>query len=300
MKLESSAYKHILDNLSDGIYFLDTCRKITYWNKGAETITGYSAAEVIGRSCSENILVHIDQQGNQLCYEQCPAAHALVDGQRHEAEIFLRHKQGYRLPVRTCIDPIVSSDGKIIGVVELFTDISSSMVLRRQVHELEQMALFDGMTEIGNRRYAQMNLHARFNERKRYGWDFGLLFIDIDKFKSCNDSHGHDAGDRVLKMVAKTLGSNIRPFDVACRLGGDEFVVILVHIDPEGLFSSAEKLRTLVSQSAFFENNEQIHVTVSIGATLVQDTDTVETLMQRADALMYRSKKTGCNKVSID
>jgi diguanylate cyclase (GGDEF)-like protein/PAS domain S-box-containing protein len=300
MKLESSAYKKILDNLSDGIYFLDTSRRITYWNKGAETITGYSATEVIGRGCSDNILVHIDQQGNQLCNKQCPAAHALVDGQRHEAEVFLRHKQGYRLPVRTCIDPILSSDGKIIGVVELFTDISSSMALRQQVHELEHMALFDAMTEIGNRRYAQMNLHARFNERNRYGWDFGLLFIDIDRFKLCNDSHGHDAGDRVLKMVAKTLSSNIRPFDVACRLGGDEFVVILVHIDREGLFSSAEKLRTLVSQSAFFENNKQIHVTVSIGATLVQDTDTAETLMQRADALMYRSKKTGCNKVSID
>jgi diguanylate cyclase (GGDEF)-like protein/PAS domain S-box-containing protein len=300
MKLELSKYKHILDNLCDGIYFLDTNRKITYWNKGAETITGYSSAEVIGRGCSDNILVHIDQHGNQLCYEQCPAAHTLVDGQRHEAEVFLRHKQGYRLPVRTCIDPIVSSDGKIIGVVELFTDISSSMVLRQQVNELEQMALFDGMTEIGNRRYAQMNLHARFNERKRYGWDFGLLFIDVDKFKQCNDSHGHDAGDRVLKMVAKTLSNNIRPFDVACRLGGDEFVVILVHIDPEGLFSSAEKLRTLISQSAFFENNDKIHVTVSIGATLVQNNDTVETLMQRADTLMYRSKKTGCNKVSIE
>ena len=300
MKLELTEYKHILDNLCDGIYFLDRNRKITYWNKGAETITGYSAAEVIGRGCSDNILVHIDQQGNQLCCEQCPAAKALVDGQRHEAEVFLRHKQGYRLPVRTCIDPIVSSDGIIIGAVELFTDISSSMALREQVHELEKMALFDGMTEIGNRRYAQMNLHARFNERKRYGWDFGLMFIDIDRFKLCNDSHGHDVGDRVLKMVAKTLSSNIRPFDVACRLGGDEFVVILVHIDPEGLFSSAEKLRTLVGQSAFFENNEQIHVTVSIGATLVQDTDTAETLMQRADALMYRSKKTGCNKVSID
>ncbi len=300
MKLELTEYKHILDNLCDGIYFLDRNRKITYWNKGAETITGYSSAEVIGRGCSDNILVHIDQQGTQLCREQCPAAKALIDGQRHEAEVFLRHKQGYRLPVRTCIDPIVNSDGIIIGAVELFTDISSSMALREQVHELEKMALFDGMTEIGNRRYAQMNLHARFNERKRYGWDFGLMFIDIDRFKLFNDSHGHDVGDRVLKMVAKTLSSNIRSFDVACRWGGDEFVVMLVHIDPEGLFSTAEKLRTLVGQSAFFENNEQIHVTVSIGATLVQDNDTTETLMQRADSLMYRSKKAGCNKVSID
>lgn len=300
MKLELNVYKHILDNLCDGIYFLDRNRKITYWNKGAEKITGYSAAEVIGRGCSDNILVHIDQQGNQLCCEQCPAAHALVDGQRHEAEVFLRHKQGYRLPVRTCIDPIVSSDGKIIGAVELFTDISSSIALRQQVHELEQIALFDSMCEIGNRRYAQMNLHARFNERKRYGWDFGLIFIDIDSFKLFNDSHGHDVGDRVLKMIAKTLSSNIRSFDVACRWGGDEFVIILVHIDPEELLSSAEKLRTLVGQSAFSENEEQMQVRVSMGATLVRDDDTPETLVQRADTLMYRGKKNGGNCVTVD
>ncbi len=300
MKLELSVYKHILDNLCDGIYFLDTNRKITYWNKGAEQITGYSSDEVMGRCCSDNILVHIDQQGNQLCCDKCPAADTLLDGQRHEAELYLRHKQGYRLPVRACIDPIIDTDGTIIGAVELFTDISSSMALRQQVHELEQMALFDSMTEIGNRRYAQMNLHARFNEKKRYGWNFGLMFIDIDQFKLFNDSHGHAVGDRVLKMIAKTLASNIRPFDIACRWGGDEFVVILVHIEPDELHSIAEKLRTLVEQSAFSENSRQIHVTVSIGATLIRDNDTTGSLVQRADTLMYKGKKHGRNCVTID
>jgi diguanylate cyclase (GGDEF)-like protein/PAS domain S-box-containing protein len=299
MQLDSSIYKHIMDNLALGIYFLDKNRKITYWNKGAEAITGYTADEVIGRGCSDNILVHIDHEGNQLCCNQCPAELTLVDGQRHETEVYLRHKQGYRLPVRTCIDPIVSTDGTIIGAVELFSDMSSNMALRQQVDELEEMALFDSMTEIGNRRYAQMNLHARFNEKNRYGWDFGLLFIDIDHFKQFNDSQGHNVGDRVLKMIAKTLSSNIRPFDVACRWGGDEFIVILVHVDPDGLRATAEKLRTLVEQSAFSENDEQIHVTVSIGASLMHDDDTPGTLIQRADTLMYNSKKNGRDRVTL-
>jgi diguanylate cyclase (GGDEF)-like protein/PAS domain S-box-containing protein len=299
MEMELSTYKNILDNLTEGVYFLDTNRKIGYWNKGAEKITGYSANEVIGRCCSDNILVHIDQEGNQLCCNQCPAAETLRNGQRHETEVYLRHKQGYRLPVRACIDPILSSDGTIIGAVELFTDISSSMALRRQVQDLEQIALFDSMTEIGNRRYAQMNLQARFNENKRYGWNFGLMFIDIDQFKQFNDSYGHTVGDRVLKMVAKTLSSNIRPFDVASRWGGDEFVVILVHVDPNELFLIGEKFRTLVEQSAFSEKNEQINVTVSIGATIMQGNDTTGSLVQRADALMYRSKKSGRNRVTV-
>jgi diguanylate cyclase (GGDEF)-like protein len=206
---------------------------------------------------------------------------------------------GYRLPVRTCIDPIYGSGGEIIGAVELFTDISSNMALRRQVHDLEQMALFDSLTEIGNRRYAQMNLHARFNENKRYGWDFALVFVDIDNFKPINDRLGHAVGDRVLKMVAQTLASNIRSFDCVSRWGGDEFAVMLVHVDPDTLASTAEKLRSLVSTSAFSENGEQIQVTVSIGATLVRDTDTPDALLQRADALMYRSKSEGRNRVIV-
>lgn len=299
MNLDLNVYKHILDNLSEGIYFLNTDRKITYWNDGAKKISGYSSTEVIGKCCSDNILMHIDQNGNPLCVNNCPAAQTLRDGQRREAEVYLRHKMGYRLPVRTCIDPIIGSTGAIIGVVELFTDISSSMALRNQVHELEQMALIDTLTEIGNRRYAQMNLHARFNERKRYGWDFSLLFIDIDNFKPINDRHGHAVGDHVLKMVAKTLASNIRSFDCVSRWGGDEFVVMLVHVDTDALLSSTEKLCTLVKKSAFSEHDEEIRVTVSAGATLIRDSDTPDTLLQRADALMYRSKKDGRDRVTI-
>jgi diguanylate cyclase (GGDEF)-like protein/PAS domain S-box-containing protein len=300
MNIDTIAYKHILDNLCDGVYFLDINRKITYWNKGAEKISGYCARDVIGLSCSDNILVHIDQHGNQLCHSTCPAAVTLQDGQRREAEVFLRHKMGYRLPVRICVDPIFDAGGAIIGAVEHFTDISSNMALRQQVQDLEQMALFDSLTEIGNRRYAQMHLHARFNERKRYGWDFGLLFIDIDRFKLFNDTHSHAVGDRVLRMVAQTLASNIRSFDMACRWGGDEFIIILVHVDPEAIVNTADKLRALVEQSAFAENDEQIHVTVSIGATLVLDEDTPDTIVQRADALMYRSKQNGSNCVTAD
>jgi diguanylate cyclase (GGDEF)-like protein/PAS domain S-box-containing protein len=299
MELDLAIYKHILDNLSEGVYILNTGRQITYWNKGAQSISGHAGSDVIGKCCSDNILVHIDQNGNPLCQNSCPAAQTLCDGQRREAEVYLRHKMGYRLPVRTCIDPIHDSTGAIIGAVELFTDISSSMALRQQVQDMEQMALFDSLTGIGNRRYAHMNLHARLNENQRYGWNFALLFIDTDNFKPINDRLGHALGDRVLQMVAKTLASNVRSFDCVCRWGGDEFIVMLVHVDHDLLLSTAEKLRTLVRASAFPEHDEQIRVTVSIGATLVRNTDTPDTLLQRADALMYKSKKDGRDRVTV-
>lgn len=300
MELNLNTYKHILDNLRDGLYCLNTDRTITYWNRSAGQISGHAACDVMGKRCSDNILVHIDQDGNPLCESACPAAQTMADGLRREAELYLRHKMGYRLPVRTCIDPIFGPDGSVVGAAELFSDISSNMALRRQVDELQQMALFDSLTDIGNRNYALMNLHARFSQKERYGWGFGLLFADIDRFKVVNDTYGHATGDRALKMVAKTLSSNIRALDCACRLGGDEFVIVLVHVDQEALRVSAEKLRKLVEQSAFNKEQSQVRVTISIGAALALDTDTPESLVERADSLMYRSKYDGRNRVTLE
>ena len=92
-------YRTIVENMHDGLYFVDRERRITYWNRGAERITGYSAAEVVGTSCADNILVHVDALGRQLCQGSCPLIAAMADGAAHEAEVFLHHKQGHRLPV---------------------------------------------------------------------------------------------------------------------------------------------------------------------------------------------------------
>ena len=108
-------YRKILDNLFDGVYFVDRDRVITYWNKGAEKITGYDAGQVMGRSCRDNILNHVTANGVQLCLTNCPLASTMEDGKQREAEVYLHHADGHRLPVTVRASPIYDEQGNIIG-----------------------------------------------------------------------------------------------------------------------------------------------------------------------------------------
>lgn len=300
MDIEEDFYKKLLDNLYDGVYFLDSERRITYWNQGAERLTGYDVDEVVGCYCREDILEHVDEEGTKLCETSlCPATKTLRDGKAREEDVYLHHKSGHRVPVSIRVSPIQSPEGSVIGAVEVFSDASSRMDARHTIEELQRLALLDSLTGVGNRRYAEMNLKFRLAEQERYGWPFGVLFIDIDHFKAVNDRHGHDVGDAVLKMTAMTLSNSLRSFDTICRWGGEEFVAIIINIDSDSLQKVCEKLRAMVEQSSISRDKQTIKATVSIGATIAQESDSVDSLMQRADGLMYRSKEKGRNRVNI-
>ena len=203
-------YREIVENMHDGIYFVDRERLITYWNKGAERITGYSAEEVVGKSCADNILVHVDAIGRQLCKGSCPLVASMADGAPHEAEAYLHHKQGHRLPVWVRTSPLPAADGSFVGAVEIFTEISSRQALQAQVEELKKLALVDALTGLPNRRHLEAQLHSRLEELRRSGIGFGLLFMDIDHFKGFNDNHGHLAGDHVLRTVSRAIRRTVR------------------------------------------------------------------------------------------
>jgi diguanylate cyclase (GGDEF)-like protein len=145
-----------------------------------------------------------------------------------------------------------------------------------------------------------MKLHSRINEMQRYGWPCGVLFLDIDNFKIVNDTYGHNVGDGVLMMVARTLSSNLRAHDLLGRYGGEEFVAIITHVDMAQLHTFADRLRLLVEKSRHDTEYSTIRVTVSIGATVVRPEDTVETAITRADLFMYNSKISGRNRVSLE
>ena len=162
------------------------------------------------------------------------------------------------------------------------------------------MALLDPLTGMGNRRFVEIGLNSRLNELQRYGWKFGLLFIDIDHFKKVNDLYGHETGDMVLKMVAGTLVHNARSFDLIGRWGGEEFVAIIANVTGEELLRIARKYRALVGESNVLAGKDRISVTISIGATLARPDDSPETLLNRADQLMYQSKLSGRNRVTME
>ena len=294
-------YKNILDSIADGIYFLDKDRMITYWNKGAERITGYMSEEVIGMHCHDNILVHINENGEPLCgTDLCPAYKTIATGQTSKADkIYLHHKDGSRVPVSVRIYPSHDEDGKITGAVEIFRENFSRIEIEQEVERLKNLALVDELTGVGNRRYGEIQLDACFNQLKRYNWSFGVLLLDIDNFKSVNDNYGHDTGDRILRMVAQTMLTNIRSFDKIVRWGGEEFLVVFLNIDEAEFKRSTERLMSLVSKAFLAVGECQINVTACIGATLCKHDDTHQTLIKRADDLMYQSKHSGPNKITI-
>lgn len=151
-----------------------------------------------------------------------------------------------------------------------------------------------------NRAFLEKEIQGRLDERRRYGLPTGLLFVDIDRFKTVNDRFGHAAGDDLMRIVADTLSRASRSFDVVGRWGGEEFVGILRNVGPESLAQIAERYRMLIEHSYSTQNADPIRVTVSIGATLARTADTVSSLVERADRLMYASKSAGRNRVTAE
>ncbi|MBV5318990.1 MAG: sensor domain-containing diguanylate cyclase [Desulfobulbaceae bacterium] len=299
MNMDSDSYARIIDSLHDGLYCVDTSKTITYWNKAAERITGYAADEVVGKSCADNILTHVDLTGRSLCQDSCPLAATIVDGVNREMEIYIHHKDGHRLPVLVRVSTIKDPEGKVIGGVELFTDISSLQANSLRVIELEKLALLDNLTQLANRNYLERELQARFEEFKRHKIPFGVLFIDIDHFKKVNDTYGHLIGDNVLRFTAQTFDANSRPFDLYGRWGGEEFLGIIRNVTADHLVLLGERLRMLIEHSYIMADETKIQITISLGATLVNEHDTTETLIKRADSLMYASKQKGRNRLTL-
>lgn len=299
MSLDSN-YKEILDKVFDGVYLVDRERRITYWNKGAERITGFQADTVVGKKCADNILNHINDEGVCLCLEGCPLEATILDGQPRQAEVFLHHAQGHRIPVVLHAEPLKDETGKVIGAVETFTDNSALFTVEKRASRLQEQVDQDTLTGLGSRLYILNRLETGLMEVKNLHARIGLLYLDLDHFKKINDEFGHESGDQVLQMAANSIRHSLRVGDTIGRWGGEEFVAILNEVDEKTLKTVAEKLRVMILNSLLIIKDQLVQVTVSIGGTLMKNEDTPEAAIQRADELMYQSKRNGRNRVTIN
>lgn len=300
MQIYDDFFRSLLDNLYDGVYFVDQQRRITYWNKGAERITGFRSEDLLGSHCWDNILTHMDKNGVNLCQHGCPLLQTMSDRQPNEAEIFLHHKDGHRVPVLVRVTPIIDQQGELLGAAEIFSDNSEKVMALQVIEELQGKVFLDPLTGLANRRYLEMNMQARFDEMQRYEWSFGLIMMDIDHFKMVNDNYGHAVGDIALQVVAGTLLNNLRSSDIAGRWGGEEFLAVLSNTGAEKLISIAERFRLLIERSTFPADGKACSITISAGATLARRDDSMISLLERADQLLYESKRTGRNRVTAD
>nr|WP_284041588.1 sensor domain-containing diguanylate cyclase [Halomonas olivaria] len=162
---------------------------------------------------------------------------------------------------------------------------------------LEQLAHFDPLTQVWNRYRIEQAIDAELVAAKRYGAAFALLLFDVDHFKQINDTYGHSLGDDVLVSLARLVESSLRGCDNLGRWGGEEFVVLATHSDLEAAVGLAERLRSLVA-TLHVNGLEQL-ITVSIGVAIWRPGDSCKSLMARADAAMYRAKRSGRNRIEI-
>jgi len=291
---DAGFYQDLLDHMSDGVYFVDRERRIQYWNKAAQQLTGYAPAEVVGRLCQESQLCHTNADSDCFCPGGCLLTACMADGQAREVQLFLRSKLGRRVPAAVRVRPMKGADGTIIGAIVIFSDDSAHNEARRRIESMHRLAYLDHLTQMPNRRFLETTLASAVAEFRVNEDPFGVLMIDLDGFKGINDCLGHLFGDRALRVVGAILSRSLRPTDTVGRWGGDEFVAIVRSVDLEILGRLAVRCGRLVKQTAIrCDGGQEISLSVSIGAALSRLGEDAEEIVCRADELMYQSKAAG-------
>ena len=290
----------ILDAVSDGVYVTTAEREIVFWSKGAERITGYSSDEVLNRHCYDNILVHTDVLGKNLCFDGCPLQKCVETGERQEAkEVFLKRKDGERVAVYVKASVLQVGDERY--GVEIFGELQSAAgsALAEKLKQLSDVSTVDQLTGLYNRRYIDTILEQQYGLFKRHFQRFGRVMIDVDKFKSINDSFGHLAGDEALKLVASVIQRSMRSMDFLARFGGDEFIIVCPLIELEGVEKLSGRIVELVHHSVLSSPDtpkDVIEVSVSVGGSMVDYKDkSAREVIVRADEALYRVKRDGGN-----
>ncbi len=286
----------ILDHITEGVYFVDSERRVLHWNRAAERISGYAAEAVVGRHCG-NFLQHVDECGGQMCGEACPLLCVLASGRPQTAQAWLRHRAGQRVPVAVEAVPFTDPATGLAGVIEIFRDNSASLALMQRAQEMEQLAYIDPLTEIGNRRYAEQVLRQSWDDWSRNQSSFGVALMDLDHFKAINDLHGHDAGDHVLRVACRTLTSSLRSFDFLGRWGGEELLAIVQYVRPAELMKVTGRFVSLLRSAGYEWESQVIRVTASVGVAVAEECDSVEALVGLADERLYVAKCGGRDRV---
>lgn len=294
---------------TDVIYRLryDTM-KYDYISPSVTKLLGYGPMELMDMNVRALILeTRIVSEGMKTVesYESLEENRKRGDVSKWQADYLMRTKDGRRVWVSDISYPWFDKKGSIIGSVGSLRDITDRVEAENKVkEELVNAANTDPLTGLVNRRVFFSRLEEELKRVKRSQSDISLLLIDIDHFKTVNDSYGHDVGDQVLLGITKLINACLRETDIAARLGGEEFGCLLMDTPAEGAYWVAERIRASVAKHTFLvtSNNHPVGCTVSIGiaaAGFDQDTD-ANTLYKAADTRLYIAKHTGRNQVSMD
>ena len=276
----------------EGMMITDANANILQVNHAFTTITGYEAAEVIGKN------PRILSSGRQNAAFYATMWESIINTGQWEGEIWNRRKNGEIYPQRLTIATVNDKDGLMTNFVASLTDTSAS---RNAAEKIEHLAFYDPLTNLPNRRLLVDRLGQALAASTRSGQQGAVLFLDLDNFKALNDTMGHGAGDLLLQQVAERLTTYVRETDTVSRLGGDEFVVILESLSAQSIDAAAQAEATVNTiltaiNMPYKLNDFEYSITSSIGITLYNDRELdLEDLLKQADIAMYQAKKSGRN-----
>lgn len=277
-----------------GMLITDHNNRILQVNKALTDITGYAVTHLIGKN--PRIFSSHRQDQDVVFYDEMWKQ--INQNGSWEGEIWNRRENGSIFPALLSITAVRAPSGVVTNYVGTYYDISAS---KAAATKIEQLAFYDPLTRLPNRRLLMDRLQHALASATRNEGVGALLFIDVDNFKTLNDTLGHDIGDLLLEQAARRLESCVREADTVARLGGDEFVVLLENLSKVPIEAAAEagaigeKILDALNLS-YTLNDHEYHITSSIGVTLLEDhLSGIDTLFKQADIAMYQAKKSGRN-----
>jgi len=280
--------------IGDGVIRADLEGVVDYLNPVAERLTGWSSIEAVGRPVGEVFSLYDEVTRRPLAgpVERCLAEERLVESPPHAV---LVRADGMEYSVRDSAAPIRDRDGRLVGAVLVFKDVSQ---LRGMEREMSYLASHDGLTGLINRREFEARLKRALRSARGERRLHAMLYLDLDEFKVVNDTCGHLAGDELLKQVTALLRSRVRRIDSLARLGGDEFGVLLEDCPLVQARQIAEELRGTVREFRFRWKDQVFEIGVSIGLVPIDATSgDLASLLSAADAACYVAKEGGRNRV---
>ncbi|MDV2581986.1 diguanylate cyclase domain-containing protein [Alkalibacillus haloalkaliphilus] len=284
-------YEIIANNMSDLIAMIDKRGQITYASPSHETVLGYPQ-EMFETKEALNFVHPDDLDVMQHLYDEI-----LFTGKMKEAEYRVKHKNQGWVWIEVLGSPISQSDHQQSTIIpDEILLISREITERKKLEEqLKQMAYYDELTDLPNRKLLDMHLKKAMARTNRTGESLASMFIDLDGFKEVNDKLGHNSGDELLKIVAARFVSCLREEDFVSRYGGDEFVVILENVADEGAKEAADRIIEHLSKPISLKD-EEVVVSPSIGIShYPDDSEEMEELLSKADQAMYYAKSKGKN-----
>lgn len=285
-----------LHSIGDAVITTDNQARIEYINPIAEQLTGWSDADARGRHIREvfQVLNGLTREPGSIPVETCLAEERIIGLGRNT---ILVRRDGREFVVEDSAAPVRDREGKIVGTVMVFYDVTQ---MRNAPHLLSYHATHDLVTGLVNRREFERRLLELLTHARTDGGRHALCYIDLDQFKLVNDTCGHVAGDKLLRQVAYILKRQARENDVLARLGGDEFGLLLSHCPIRQAERIADNLRRAVKDFHFSWEGQLFEIGTSIGVVpITPDSVSAEEVLSEADAACYAAKEKGRNRVQV-